>query len=63
MEENDIHFQQLGPEQTAQIQTYVDKILAAGSPMTPKAVIASDGLVGKWRLEYSTEEKYKVSTL
>ncbi|KAG5182469.1 hypothetical protein JKP88DRAFT_278129 [Tribonema minus] len=60
MEENDIHFQQLGPEQTDTIQAYVDKILAAGSPMTPKAVVAGDGLVGKWRLEYSTEQKYKI---
>jgi hypothetical protein len=62
MEKNDLHFQQLGPDQKFQIQQYVDAVLAGGSPMKPSTVASSGKLVGKWRLEYSNEEKFKVCT-
>eukprot|EP00953_Heterococcus_sp_UTEX-ZZ885_P026042 14111-Heterococcus_DN1.PRE.5 len=60
MEKNDLHFQQLGPDQKFQIQQYVDAVLAGGSPMKPSTVASSGKLVGKWRLEYSNEEKFKI---
>ena len=60
MERNDVHFQSLGQAQKDQIQTYVDKLLAAGSPIKPSDAGKSGKMAGKWRLEYSNEEKYKV---
>lgn len=60
MEKNDVHFQSLGQQQKDQIQTFCDALLKAGSPLRPSEAISSGEMLGKWRLEYSSEEKYKI---
>ncbi|CAM9118059.1 unnamed protein product [Chrysoparadoxa australica] len=60
MEKQNVFFKQLQPEQAAEVQAYVDTVLRSGSPVNPIALAEDGALVGKWKLEFSTESRYSV---
>lgn len=60
MRRNGLRFQSLNPSQSGEIESLAGALMKTPSPILPEKATTSGALVGKWRLEYSSEDKYRI---
>ncbi|CAM9191189.1 unnamed protein product [Choristocarpus tenellus] len=60
MDNNNIFYRALAPEQTAEIMELTQNLLKSGSPMDVSKLYLGDAMKGKWKLEFSTEARYNL---
>jgi hypothetical protein len=60
MSTNKINFKMLSEDQTNRIRGFVDTLLDQKLAVDGESLAKSGALIGKWKLEWSNEDRYRV---